>query len=104
MIYRVRSLATGGTIIDMALVKKVFHEEVEILKINFPERETTLNKMGRDMAKQFAMRHGLCKESDQQRRKYLEEKRTFECEVCHQLYSDKKYILRHMRAVHSFLL
>ena len=82
----------------------VFHEEVEILKINFPEREATLNKMGRDMAKQFAMRHDLCKESDQQRRKYLEEKRTFECEVCHQLYSDKKYILRHMRAVHSFLL
>ena len=100
---RVRSLATDSTDIDGKFVKKIFLEEIEILKINFPERAETLDKMNWGNIKAFIDRHTLCKESYEQRKKYLDEKRTFECEVCHKLYSNKKYILKHMRTVHSFL-
>ena len=100
---RVRSSATDSTDIDGKFVKKIFLEEIEILKINFPERAETLHKMKWRNIKDFIDRHNLCKESYEQRKKYLDEKRTFECEVCHKLYSNKKYILKHMRTIHSFL-
>lgn len=102
---RVRSLDTDP---DFKSVKKIFFEEIETLKINFPERAETLDKLkGKDNktnhVRRFIERYNLCKESDKERKKYLDENRTVECEVCHKLYTNKKYILKHMRTVHSFL-
>ena len=100
---RVRSSATDSTEVNYTFVKKIYLEEIEILKINFPERAEMLGQMNKMNVRAFIDRHNLCKEYEEQRRRYLDEKRSFECEVCHKLYSDKKYILKHMRTVHSFL-
>ena len=101
---RIRSLAEeSNTEVDYQFAKKIFFEEIEILKINFPERREMLDQMNKGFVRYFINRHNLCKESDEQRKKYLEEKRTWECEVCHKLYSNKKYILQHMRTLHGFL-
>ena len=73
------------------------------MKINFPERVETLDEVTYNHLRRFIDRYNLCKESDEERKKYLDENRTFECEVCHKLFTNKKYILKHMRTIHSFL-
>jgi len=100
---RVRSLAKDNTVPDFKSVKKIFFEEIETLKINFPERVETLDELKYLHVRRFIDRYNLCKESEEERKKYLDENRTFECEVCHKLFTNKKYILKHMRTIHSFL-
>jgi len=100
---RVQSLAKDNTVPDYKSVKKIFFEEIETLKINFPERVETLDEVTYNHLRRFIDRYNLCKESDEERKKYLDENRTFECEVCHKLFTNKKYILKHMRTIHSFL-
>ena len=85
-----------GQHFDLTVLRKIIDEEVEIIKVNFPDRELKLDDW---FIRNFANRHEL--------KKYFPEDnkvRNFECDVCFKKFVLKNALVRHQKKVHySFL-
>ena len=105
---RLLSLSNNGKDLTMELVKRIFTEEFEILKINFPERKI-LEELQQNQTKflslitNFSNRHHLTELCDRQQKQERDERRVFECEVCHSSFTWKNTLVSHQRTQHSFM-
>ena len=105
---RLLSLSNNGKDLTMELVKRIFTEEFEILKINFPERKI-LEELQQNQTKflscitNFSNRHRLTELCDRQQKQERDERRVFECEVCHSSFTWKNTLVSHQRTQHSFM-
>ena len=90
----------------MELLLKVIREEADIVLVNQPERSEDLTKIfeRKDLqrfAYNFAARQNLS--IDVEKKKDIDERRSFECEVCYKKFTYKSGCVYHMRTAHSFL-
>ena len=105
---RMLSLSNNGEDLTTDLVKRIFTEEFEILKINFPERKI-LEELQQSPTKfnacifNFAKRHRLSELCDRQLKQERDERRVHECEVCHSAFTWKNALVTHQRTMHSFM-
>ena len=105
---RMLSLSNNGEDLTTDLVKRIFTEEFEILKINFPERRI-LEELQQSPIKfnacifNFAKRHRLSELCDRQLKQERDERRVHECEVCHSAFTWKNALVTHQRTMHSFM-
>ena len=103
---RLKKLAENGSKLTMELLQKVIREEADIVLINQPERSEDLAKI-LDRKKlqrfgyNFATRQNL--PINVEKKKEIDERRSFECEVCYKKFAYKSGCVYHMRTAHSFL-
>lgn len=87
---------SNGQHFDLSVLRKIIDEEVEIIKINFPDRDLKLDDW---FVRNFANRHEL--------KRYFPEDnkiRNFECDICLKKFVLKNALVRHQKKVHySFL-
>ena len=105
---RLLSLSNNGKDLTMDLVRKIFTEEYDILKINFPERinleELQQNpKLFVACIMNFSKRHRLTRLCDRQLKQDRDERRVFECEICQDSFTFKNALVSHQRRAHSFM-
>ena len=102
---RIIEKINGDQILSSAIVREIFREELEVIKVNFPERTERIQKLMDhkgyciDFARRFALRHNL--------KKYFPEdtrERPYECDVCLKRFTFKNTLVKHTKVVHySFL-
>ena len=105
---RLLCLSNNGKDLTMDLVRKIFTEEFEILKINFPERKNLEElqqnpKLYLACIVNFSNRHRLSRLCDRQLKQDREERRIFECEICQDSFTFKNALVSHQRRAHSFM-
>ena len=97
---RAMEIVDRGENLTHKILQEIIMEEAEVLKINFPERESELDRMHiKSFTFSFAMRHDL-------RQFYAkdEKERNFECDVCYKRFTYKNAMVLHKKTVHySFL-
>ena len=104
IVTRALELVDQGQNFDLAVLKTLLKEEIEIITVNFPERIdlkeflVDANKIS-SYLNPFIARHDL--------RKYFPEdtrQRLFECDVCFKKFTFKNTLVKHQKVVHySFL-
>ena len=105
---RLLCLSNNGKDLTMDLVRKIFTEEFEILKVNFPERKNLEElqqnpKLYLACIVNFSNRHRLSRLCDRQLKQDREERRIFECEICQDSFTFKNALVSHQRRAHSFM-
>ena len=101
-----RLAAESGSKLTSKLLQRVIQDEAAIIMTNQPERSEDLAKIfeRKDLQKfayNFAARQNLSKEK--KKKKDIDERRSFECEVCYKKFAYKSGCVYHMRTAHSFL-
>ena len=99
--HRLLEMANGAQVLNLSIVKQYIEEEIEIIKIDFPDRrdflQDLMNHSGRFQAVvfRFAEKNGL--------RKYFPEdtrERLFQCDVCFKKFTFKNALVKHQKTVH----
>ena len=87
----------GSDIVNMNMVKQIFDQEVELIKINEPHRQFDIKY---PYLRNFVIRHNFkIKRSERSDRPKL-----FECDVCCAKFTMKKAMQIHQKRIHySFL-
>ena len=105
---RIKKLVENGAKMTKQLIKEVVIEEAEVVKINHPERSEAIDKildkkLFNAFISNFSNRQRLNHLCDVDKKRELEEKRNFECEVCYKKFCYKNARMLHMRTCHGFL-
>jgi len=103
IVNRIIEKINGDQILTAEIVREVIREELEIIKINFPERSDRIQKMMnvyfKSYARTFALKHRLNKYFPEDTRE-----RNWECDICLKRFTFKNCLVKHQKAVHySFL-
>ena len=96
---RALEVVRNGQQLDSSIVKKLIHEEIEIIKINFPERLLIDKQAFANFSYSFIKKHSL--------NKYFPEDvkvRHWRCDVCFKAFTMKNAMVHHQKKIHySFL-
>ena len=93
-------VSEGGLNMTFALLKKVMDEEIEVLKINQPEPESSIFCIPPQAIYRFGHKHRLFDKCNE--RKASE--KHYECNVCFQNYKTAKLLSCHKKVVHFAFL
>ena len=91
-------VSDGGLNMTMKLLKRVVDEEIEILKVNHPER--TVRSISPHAIYHFGHKHKLFDKSNE--RKASEKQ--YECDVCFQKFTTEKGVSDHKKEIHFAFL
>ena len=104
IISRSKSLTDDGQELTKDALAKLILEEAEVVKINFPDREETMNWLVQSKfqryVENFAIRNNIVGADFKAAR---EAKKLFECEVCYQSFGSVSYLIQHKKTLHEFL-
>ena len=104
IISRCKSLTDDGQQLTKDALAKLILEEAEVVKINFPDREETMNWLVQSkfqrFVENFAIRNNIVGADFKDQR---EAKKLFECEVCYQSFGSVSYLIQHKKTLHEFL-
>ena len=104
IIARANSLIEDGQQLTKDALAKLILEEAEVVKINFPDREETMNWIVQShfqrFVENFAIRNNINGADFKAQR---EAKKMFECEVCYQSFGSVSYLIQHKKTLHEFL-
>ena len=98
---RALEIVQRGEYLSTEILKKIITEEVNVLLINFPERENILIHLlnSKHFAYNFATRHNLHRFYPED-----EKERKFECDVCFKRFTYNNALVLHKKRIHySFL-
>ena len=104
IIARANSIIEDGQQLTKDALAKLILEEAEVVKINFPDREETMNWIVQShfqrFVENFAIRNNINGADFKSQR---EAKKLFECEVCYQSFGSVSYLIQHKKTLHEFL-
>ena len=87
------------------LIEKVILEEADVIKINQPERADQMifsTTSIKSFSQALAERNGI-KDRVNSIRRNLDNRRIYECEICHSSFTFQNSLVKHQKTVHSFL-
>ena len=87
------------------LLEKVILEEADVIKINQPERADQMNfttSSIQSFSQALAERNGI-KDHVNSIRRNQDNRRIYECEICHSSFTFQNTLIRHRKKIHSFL-
>ena len=101
---RAFQIINSGQTFDRKIMKTLFEEEFEIIKVNFPDKSSMIDKLIKNPAKfqgfreRFMKKHRLKRDFPEDLRE-----RNYECDICFKKFTFKNSMIGHRKTVHSFL-
>ena len=106
--FRILDVSDGGKNLSYKLITDILNQEIEIIRINEPDRAFIVNDMGGSKITDrymriFAKRNGLDKYVNRDREKMRQS--GSECDICYKKFTTDKNMRDHRKRIHfSFLI
>ena len=103
IVARAMSLTEDGQTLTKEALTKIILEEAEVVKVNFPDREATMNWLVQShfhrFVENFAIRNNI---TGADFKAVREAKKIFECDVCYKSFGSVSYLIQHKKTLHGF--